>query len=315
LGSPSKPAGYVESVFSKAGDRILVNHGEDTARLYDLTGKELAAYRSEGRLWHVAFDPSGKRVVTGGADGTARVFTLDGEPLTVFRTEGQVLRAYVLPPGDRLFVESMNPWIVHIVKLDGTVLHELGGGGNLSPRGDHFLRSPGDGSLELYDTEAKKITRLCEPGTLPRLHRVKWSPQGDRLLVMLRSETRAARVWDLEGNELAVLRGHEAPLVWMVGRFSPSGDRVLTYSWDETARVWDLQGNTITVLRGHTGVLSDASLSPSGDEIVTVAEDNTVRTWHAKPEDLRDLADRRKPREFTAAERLRYAELLEPVER
>jgi tetratricopeptide (TPR) repeat protein len=49
---------------------------------------------------------------------------------------------------------------------------------------------------------------------------------------------RTARVWDAAtGQELALLRGHEGGVT--SASFSPSGDRIVTASHDNTARVWD----------------------------------------------------------------------------
>jgi WD40 repeat protein len=45
-----------------------------------------------------------------------------------------------------------------------------------------------------------------------------------------------ARLWDRQGNELAVLRGHENYIRSAV--FSPDGQTILTASEDGTARLW-----------------------------------------------------------------------------
>jgi WD40 repeat protein len=55
--------------------------------------------------------------------------------------------------------------------------------------------------------------------------------------VLTASDDSTARLWDAaSGQELRVLRGHEAPVFSAV--FSPDGARVLTASEDNTARLW-----------------------------------------------------------------------------
>ena len=63
---------------------------------------------------------------------------------------------------------------------------------------------------------------------------VTFSP--DAQLIATASRDKTARIWNREGELLAVLSGHEG-LVWSVD-FSPAGDRLLTASFDRTARVW-----------------------------------------------------------------------------
>ena len=70
-----------------------------------------------------------------------------------------------------------------------------------------------------------------------------------------------ARLWDRDGKELVVLRGHEGSMVSAV--FSPSGGRILTASKDKTARLWNREGKELAVLRGDTFEFRSADFSPS----------------------------------------------------
>jgi WD40 repeat protein len=110
------------------------------------------------------------------------------------------------------------------------------------------------------------------------------------------------------GRVVRVLSGHENHVFSAV--YSPSGDRILTASRDQTARLWDTEGNLLAVLRGHAGEVNSAVFDPLGDRILTASGDGTVRVWLARPEDLLKLADERITREFTEAERERYTGLL-----
>ena len=68
----------VDSVaFSPDGKRVVTGSGDNTARVWDLSGPTPAATVLEGHrgpVNSVAFSPDGKRVVTGSGDNTARVW-------------------------------------------------------------------------------------------------------------------------------------------------------------------------------------------------------------------------------------------------
>ena len=64
--------------------------------------------------------------------------------------------------------------------------------------------------------------------------------------------------------------------------FNPSGDRIVTSSYDKTARIWDLSsGEETAVLRGHKGPVERAEFSPDGSRVITAARDGTARIWNA----------------------------------
>ncbi|TGQ69336.1 hypothetical protein EN829_029460 [Mesorhizobium sp. M00.F.Ca.ET.186.01.1.1] len=64
--------------------------------------------------------------------------------------------------------------------------------------------------------------------------------------------------------------------------FNPTGDRIVTASYDKTAAVWDVSSGAETaVLKGHEEALERAKFSPDGSRILTAARDGTARLWDA----------------------------------
>jgi WD40 repeat protein len=116
----------------------------------------------------------------------------------------------------------------------------------------------------------------------------------DRVIQIVDPATRAA---------IRELRGHEEPVTALT--FSPDGSRLLTGSEDKTAALWDVDaGQMLAVYRGHGGPVSLLAFSPDGTRVATASESEVMaRVW---PVDVVPLFERRKPRELTAGERVRF---------
>lgn len=98
-----------------------------------------------------------------------------------------------------------------------------------------------------------------------------FSPRGDRVLTS--SFDRTARLWDADGQLVAVLLGHQSLL--RRGGFSGDGSRAVTAGDDGTARLWDADtGDNLALYRGHAGVVRFASFL--ADQVVTAGDDGAI---------------------------------------
>ena len=78
-----------------------------------------------------------------------------------------------------------------------------------------------------------------------------FSPDGEVLATD--SMDRTIRLWNMRGENLAVLEGHTDQL-WGV-TFSPDGQLLASNSSDKTVRIWNLNGELLNTLEGHESVV------------------------------------------------------------
>jgi WD40 repeat protein len=88
---------------------LLTGSRDNTARLFDLEGRELAVFPHEETVVRAAFSPDGERVVTACTDAVARVWNLRGSCLLSLRGhEGMLSSAAFDPRGEFLVTASFD---------------------------------------------------------------------------------------------------------------------------------------------------------------------------------------------------------------
>ena len=117
-----------------------------------------------------------------------------------------------------------------------------------------------------------------------------YSPDGQ--LIATSGESHKATLWDLQGNVVTELLGHDDS-IWDI-KFSPNGNLVATASSDGTAKLWDLQGNEVQIFADHNSVVTELAFSPDGESLVTATAIGTAKIWNLKGELRQTLVGHKK---------------------
>ena len=111
---------------------------------------------------------------------------------------------------------------------------------------------------------------------------ISFSPDGKMLATS--GSDGIARIWDLEGKEIAKLQGHQGGGLSVI--FSADGKMLATSGSDGTARIWDLNGKEIAKLVGHQGEVLSVIFSADDKKLATIGSDGTARIWNLEGKEI-----------------------------
>jgi sugar lactone lactonase YvrE len=146
--------------------------------------------------------------------------------------------------------------------------------------GSQFVSVGSDGTAILWDTESGDIVREFEHGI--RISGVDISPDGTLLATAtgdFGNGENLIYLWNLQTGELIHTMAGHTRLASDV-RFHPSGDYLVSSSWDGTIRLWDVAtGAALRQFTGHSGSTFGIAFTTDGEIMLTTSQDTSVRMW------------------------------------
>ncbi|MEZ4668388.1 MAG: TIR domain-containing protein [Anaerolineae bacterium] len=129
------------------------------------------------------------------------------------------------------------------------------------------------------------LAHITLNGHSGRVTDVDWGTTRSAKLLATGSDDQTVRIWDLQGNQLAILEGHTSPITRV--RWSPDGTLIATASADGNAMIWSIssdyqtqaQATLLHLLSGHTNRINMVDWSPDGKRLVTASNDTTAIIW------------------------------------
>ena len=297
-------------VYARDGKAILTSSYDATARLYDLTSGQSAAFEGhEWWVWSANFSPDEKRIVTACQDGSAMVWDVAsrkaGAPF--LGHEGPVYHAVFSPDGKLVASAGYDKRILlwdpaKVRPFDFDALSEPGkerrrGGpecevleGHLagvryvrfSPNGKLLVSGGNDNTVRVWDVATRQLLKTLR-GHGGRVRCCEFAPDGNSVLSA--GHDRLAKMWSIKGYEEVrvfqglVLAGHRDAILG--ADFSPDGRRLVSASRDRSAKLWDVStGRELRHFKeGHEFLATRAVFLPDGKRLITAAVDNTARIW------------------------------------
>ncbi|MDJ0730018.1 MAG: TIR domain-containing protein [Crocosphaera sp.] len=299
--------GHISSVyqvqFSPGGQYLATASADQTARLWNLQGEQLAMFPHDGAVTSVSFNSDSQLLLSGAADGIARIWSLEDKTL-----QTSVLEGY----SDQFYRVSFNPkqsyWIAgasygeirayqdQINKLKHPTTSELITDLSFSSDGQHLATASFNKGVLIWKTQ-ELLTNLRnpKPKTLdyPQATSIAFNPKNKMLAVS--SKNGQISLWNSQGQQIRNWQAHQESILSV--SFSHNGQYLATGSWDGTARLWNLQGEKLAQFTSHAGPVFSVAFSPhhqclslilnpkiKGDCLATTSSDGTVYLWRVESE-------------------------------
>lgn len=208
----------------------------------------------------LSFSPDGQLVATGGDDGKVKVWnTASGFCFVTFEDHSATVSQVEF---------AKQGQVVFSASLDGTV--------------------------RAFDLIRYRNFRTFTTPNPVQFNSLAVDPSGEIVCAGGQGDGFEIYMWSTQtGKLIDVLSGHEGPVSALA--FAPTGDRLVSASWDRTIRVWDVYGRSQAVepFRLQADALALA-FRPDGREVAVATLDGQVALWDLKDAVQRTLIEGRK---------------------
>ncbi|MDJ0509157.1 MAG: TIR domain-containing protein [Crocosphaera sp.] len=255
--------GHVSSVykvqFSPDGRYIATGAADETARLWNLKGEQLALFTHDGPVTSVGFDPDSELLLTGAADGMMRIWNLEDQTRLL-----DVPEEY----SDQFYRVSFNPKQFYWVSGSSY--------GEIRVYNDEFKKLPDEKTND-------KFKKLPDEKTSEDLTDLSFSYDGQYLATVFFKN--GVLIWNtqeiLTNPDQTKPKKLDYPQATSMA-FNPKEKMLAISSKDGYISLWNDQEQLIRKWQAHRQSILSVSFSHDGKYLATGSWDGTARLWDVK---------------------------------
>jgi len=200
-------------------------------------------------VWHLAYAADGRQFATASRDGHVKLWQADGRLLATLGNGRENFTSVAYTPDSRYLLASRSDGKVDCWELPDALT-----------------------TADLLPSPRRRWQIAAHAGPA---YSVQVSPDGQRAVTA--GEDGTLKLWNLEGERQATLRGHVGGARW--ASFSPDSRQIASAGKDGTVRLWSAAGELQATLRGHRDKVAQVSFSPDGMWLASAADDGIVSIW------------------------------------
>ncbi len=292
------------------GDRVvLAVRDSNVALLYDTDGNKIADLTHDNPVRGVGASTTGEWILSFSTDGgPARLWDKRGKLRKKLAHPAMIMTAGFLRDGKTLLTVDAQRQL-RIWSTGGTVQTEW----SVPDRAYSFAESPNADRIAVMSENIKPVQVWTPKGVavatleghMGRVWHIAFETGTGRMLTA--SADKTARLWSREGMPQRILRH---PNEVRTCEFLPDGRGFVTTCKDGSVRHFAPDGSLRALIKAHNRDVWRLAVVEAGTWIATASYDNTVRFWPISRKGLLDVAQGTLCRDFTKAERKKYAALL-----
>lgn len=282
--------------FAPDGEYILTGSDDNTARLWDLAGKEIECFRGHtGGIKSIAISAKGDLVLSGSADQTAKLWKRsNGQLLQTFEGHTGPIYAVAFSPTSDTILTASRDQTARLWTKDGKEIRKFEGHKDMvlaaiySPDGEKVYTASHDGMVKSWNI-ANNGGRTFQLTNVP-INCLALSSKGDFIL----GGTNDGRIiqWKTNGSKLDEFKPHNSDVSFVT--LSPTGDSILSGSQEKGVLLWKISNQNgqksileLARLNGHTDFTRSGVFSQNGQYVITSSNDHTAKVWNVRHEDIR----------------------------
>ncbi|BBD60981.1 WD-40 repeat-containing protein [Nostoc sp. HK-01] len=284
-------------ILSADGKHIVTINQDKNIAFWSLSRKKLEEEKIKSEENHqdkvtsIALSPDAKTVVSGSSDKIIKLWDLNGKLQHNLKGHQDEVIQVIFSLDGKTLASSSKDKTIKLWDLNGNLKHTLEGYQDaikqivFSPDGQTLVSSSNH-NIILWDLKSNQKNIFLEyKDNKEEIQQLVFSPDGKTLASISKDKT--IKLWNLNGNLLHTLEGHESKVTSVV--FSPDGKTLASSSKDKTIKLWDLDGHLLNTYFGHEALVTTVAFSPDGKTLASGSWDNTVRLWNIEETDLNKL--------------------------
>jgi WD40 repeat protein len=240
---------------------VTASAGElSKAQLWNINGNLIKDFLIAEEISSVAFSPNGKYIVTGSASPLGKV--------QLWTYEGEILKTFIVGENEKNIKENGIDSVAFTADSQKIICIS-----QCKTAKPSFV-------LRLWNLEGYLIQKREYLGNY-----ISVSADAKCVLTGSRGDLGKVTLWDLQGDEIDVLSGHQAT----VNSVAISGDgKIIVSASDDGARLWNFR-DTIRRSLPHQETVKLAAISTDGNEIATGTDNGILRLWNSQGDLLKEL--------------------------